>query len=84
MKLVVEECICFLFHLYEGQLGFLFRIVNDIFKEVDKHIEDGNLVKEFKMSALPTLYDHVVKLITYLVCISVAFHNDFLWSLTSI
>ncbi|MFS8011908.1 putative 1,3-beta-glucan synthase [Helianthus anomalus] len=43
------------------------KVINDIFLEVDKHIEDGDLVREFNMSALPTLYDHVVKLINYLL-----------------
>ncbi|KAI3790555.1 hypothetical protein L2E82_03673 [Cichorium intybus] len=43
------------------------KVINDIFEEVDKHIEEGDLVREFKMSALPILYDHVVKLIKYLL-----------------
>lgn len=34
---------------------------------VEKHIDDGKLITEFNMSALPSLYDHFVKLIKYLV-----------------
>lgn len=47
-------------------LGF-FRVIEYIFSEVDKHIEAGDLISEYKMSALPSLYDHFVKLIKYLV-----------------
>ncbi|KAK9061500.1 hypothetical protein SSX86_018682 [Deinandra increscens subsp. villosa] len=43
------------------------KVINDIFTEVDKHIEDGSIVRDFNMSALPILYDHVVKLINYLL-----------------
>ncbi|GJR60198.1 callose synthase 3 [Tanacetum coccineum] len=39
---------------------------NEIFEEVDKHIENGNLVRDSNMSALPIPFDHVVKLIKYL------------------
>ncbi|KAF3452613.1 hypothetical protein FNV43_RR03046 [Rhamnella rubrinervis] len=42
-------------------------VIEYIFSEVDKHIEAGDLIKEFKMSALPSLYDHFVKLIKYLL-----------------
>lgn len=38
-----------------------------LFSEIDKHIEADDLVKEFKMSALPSLYEHFVSLISYLV-----------------
>ncbi|XP_043691872.1 callose synthase 3-like isoform X2 [Telopea speciosissima] len=41
-------------------------VINVIFSEVDKHIEADTLIKELKMSALPSLYEHFVKLITYL------------------
>ena len=44
-----------------------FRVIDDIFKEIDGHIIDGNLISECKMSALPLLYDHFKKLIEYLV-----------------
>ena len=52
--------------------GFLFfsRVIEMIFSEVDKQIELGALISEFKMSALPSLYDHFVKLISYLVKIT--------------
>ncbi|GJY02099.1 callose synthase 3 [Tanacetum coccineum] len=43
------------------------KVINEIFEEVDKHIENGNLVRDFDMSALPILFDHVVKLIKYLL-----------------
>lgn len=49
----------------------LFRVIDDIFSEVDRHIEAGNLISEYKMSSLPSLYDHFVKLIKYLVCTNV-------------
>lgn len=42
-------------------------MINFIFSEVDKHIEDGTLISEYRMSALPSLYDHFVTLIKYLV-----------------
>lgn len=45
----------------------LFRVIEYIFSEVDKHIEAGDLISEFKMSALPSLYELFVKLIKYLV-----------------
>ncbi|KAK9941339.1 hypothetical protein M0R45_017945 [Rubus argutus] len=41
-------------------------VIDYIFMEVDKHIAEGNLMREFKMSALPSLYDHFVKLIGFL------------------
>lgn len=46
---------------------YFFRVIECIFSEVDRHIEAGDLIREFKMSALPSLYDHFVKLIGYLV-----------------
>lgn len=47
-------------------MGF-FRVIDYIFSEVDKHIGDGNLISEYKMSALPNLYERFVKLIKCLV-----------------
>lgn len=44
-----------------------FRVIQFIFSEVDTHIEKGDLLSEYKMSALPDLYDHFVKLIKHLV-----------------
>ncbi|KAA8528138.1 hypothetical protein F0562_035611 [Nyssa sinensis] len=43
------------------------KVIDDIFSEVDKHIEAGDLISEYKMNALPSLYDHFVKLIKYLL-----------------
>jgi len=51
----------------------LFRIIDKIFSEVDPHIEDGTIIREYKMSALPTLYDLFVKLIKYLVIFEILF-----------
>ncbi|GKV51456.1 hypothetical protein SLEP1_g58112 [Rubroshorea leprosula] len=42
-------------------------VIKHIFREVDQHLVDGNLTSEFNMSALPTLYDHFVKLIKFLL-----------------
>ncbi|OVA03160.1 Glycosyl transferase [Macleaya cordata] len=42
-------------------------VINDIFSEVDKHIEEGTLISQLNMSALPSLYDHIVKLIVHLL-----------------
>lgn len=55
---------------FSNVIGFLlmvFRVIEYIFAEVEKHIEEGTLIKEYKMSALPSLYEHFVKLIKYLV-----------------
>lgn len=43
--------------------------------EVEKHIDEGNLMREFKMSALPSLYDHFVKLIGFLVRFKLLVYN---------
>jgi len=54
--------------LYYGQfISSCLRVIEIIFAEVDKHIDTGDLIQEYKMSALPSLYDHFVKLIKYLV-----------------
>ncbi|XP_048324045.2 callose synthase 3 [Ziziphus jujuba] len=42
-------------------------VIDSIFNEVDKHKDANDLITEFKMSALPSLYDHFVKLIKYLL-----------------
>ncbi|KAK4380700.1 hypothetical protein RND71_002562 [Anisodus tanguticus] len=42
-------------------------VIEYIFSEVDKHIEAGDLISEFRMSALPSLYELFVKLIKYLL-----------------
>lgn len=41
-----------------------------MFGEVDSHIEAGTLIKEFRMSALPSLYGQFVQLIQYLVILN--------------
>ncbi|KAL9386241.1 hypothetical protein Peur_019365 [Populus x canadensis] len=43
------------------------KVIDSIFVEVEKHIKQGDLISEYKMSALPLLYDHLVKLIQCLV-----------------
>lgn len=43
------------------------QVINDIFGVVDSHIQNGTLAKDFNLSALPDLYDHLVKLVTYLL-----------------
>ncbi|KAJ7957436.1 Callose synthase [Quillaja saponaria] len=42
-------------------------VIECIFTEVDKRIEDDDLLSEFRMSALPSLYEQFVKLIKYLL-----------------
>ncbi|KAI9400626.1 hypothetical protein POPTR_001G012200v4 [Populus trichocarpa] len=42
-------------------------VIDFIFSEVNIHIDGGDLISEYKMSALPFLYDHFVKLIKYLL-----------------
>lgn len=44
-----------------------FRVISEIFSKVDLHIEEGNLLQELNMSALPNLYDQFVQLIELLV-----------------
>ncbi|KAI3799427.1 hypothetical protein L1987_34725 [Smallanthus sonchifolius] len=69
MSCAVREC----YASFRNIITFLIngsrekKVIDDIFDEVDKHIDDGNLVRDFNMSALPILYDHVVKLIKYLL-----------------
>ncbi|KAL7120710.1 hypothetical protein ACP275_02G139200 [Erythranthe tilingii] len=42
-------------------------VINEIFSKVDHHIEQGDLLVEFNMSALPSLYEQFVQLIEYLM-----------------
>ncbi|KAI8573091.1 hypothetical protein RHMOL_Rhmol01G0251800 [Rhododendron molle] len=42
-------------------------VIGYIFSEVDKHVDAADLLREYKMSALPILYDQFVKLIKYLL-----------------
>ncbi|KAJ6704704.1 LYST-INTERACTING PROTEIN LIP5 DOPAMINE RESPONSIVE PROTEIN DRG-1 [Salix purpurea] len=43
------------------------QVIDDIFEDIDSHIIEGNLISDYKMSALPFLYDHFVKLIKCLL-----------------
>lgn len=58
-----------------------FRVINEIFSKVDHHIEKGDLLREFNMSALPNLYDQFVQLIEYLVklVLKIALHWTWLY-----
>ncbi|KAK0605244.1 hypothetical protein LWI29_024524 [Acer saccharum] len=68
MSCAVQEC----YASFRNIISFLVQgnrekqVIWDIFSEVDKHIEAGDLISEYKMSALPSLYDLFVKLIKYL------------------
>ncbi|KAK4408227.1 Callose synthase 3 [Sesamum angolense] len=42
-------------------------VIEYIFSEVDKHITEDNLLTEYKLSALPSLYDLFVRLVKYLL-----------------
>ncbi|PPE02772.1 hypothetical protein GOBAR_DD00187 [Gossypium barbadense] len=44
-----------------------YMVIDDIFFKVDKRIADGSLIKTYKMSAVPSLCDHIVKLIKLLL-----------------
>ncbi|KAE8037016.1 hypothetical protein FH972_009643 [Carpinus fangiana] len=65
MSCAVHEC----YASFKNIIKFLVQgerekeVIDHIFSEVDKHIETGDLVSTFKMSALPSLYDLFVKLI---------------------
>ncbi|CAN1335765.1 Callose synthase 3 [Linum perenne] len=69
MSCAVREC----YASFRNIIKFLVQgdrekeVIEYIFEEVDKHIEAGDLISEYKMSALPNLYEHFVKLITYLL-----------------
>ncbi|KAG6787622.1 hypothetical protein POTOM_003665 [Populus tomentosa] len=69
MSCAVREC----YASFKNIIMFLVQgkrekeVIDFIFSEVNKHIDDGDLISEYKMSALPFLYDHFVKLIKYLL-----------------
>ncbi|GAB4856101.1 Callose synthase 3 [Ancistrocladus abbreviatus] len=42
-------------------------VIEYLFSEVEKHIEAGDLVTEYRISALPSLYEHFVKLMKCLL-----------------
>ncbi|XP_042513016.1 callose synthase 3-like [Macadamia integrifolia] len=68
MSCAVREC----YGSFKNIINYLVQavheksVIDEIFSEVDKHIEAGTLIRELKMSALPSLYEHFVKLIKYL------------------
>ncbi|XLR45632.1 hypothetical protein S83_030292 [Arachis hypogaea] len=43
------------------------QVIESIFSEVDKHIEEGDLISQFRLNALPSLYRQFVELIKYLI-----------------
>lgn len=45
-------------------------VINNIFDQVEEHINSNSLIADFNMTALPDLYDHFVKLIKHLVCLN--------------
>lgn len=47
----------------------VFSVLNEIFSIVDEHVEKGDVLSEFDMSALPSLTVQFVKLIEFLVSI---------------
>ncbi|CAK7339194.1 unnamed protein product [Dovyalis caffra] len=70
MSCAVREC----YASFRNIIKFLVQgdrekeVIDFIFSDVDKHIDQGDLMKsDYKMSALPFLYDHFVKLIKYLL-----------------
>jgi callose synthase len=42
------------------------KIINEIFKKIEEHIDNADLITELNMSALPSLYDQFVRLIEFL------------------
>ncbi|CAH2068687.1 unnamed protein product [Thlaspi arvense] len=69
MSCAIREC----YASFRNIIKFLVRgkveneVIDFIFSEVDKHIGDDSLLTEFNMSGLPSLYEHFVKLIKYLL-----------------
>lgn len=71
-SLVVPLCFNSGFQLFSDVVWFIAlncisRVIDFIFSEVDKHVDAGDVLREYKMSALPILYEQFVKLIKYLV-----------------
>ncbi|OAY73984.1 Callose synthase 3, partial [Ananas comosus] len=68
MDCAVRECYAsfknIIKYLVEGEQEK--KVINIIFDEVDSCIEDGKLISDVNMRALPALYDQFVKLIQYL------------------
>ncbi|CAJ2631133.1 unnamed protein product [Trifolium pratense] len=69
MSCAVRECYAsfksIIRHLVQGDREK--QVIEYILSEVDKHIEAGDLISEFKLSALPSLYGQFVALIKYLL-----------------
>ncbi|KAL1323213.1 callose synthase 3 [Arachis ipaensis] len=69
MSCAVRECYAsfksIIKHLVQGEREK--PVIDYLFTEVDSHIEDGKLITEFRMSALPSLYAQFVQLIKYLL-----------------
>ncbi|CAL0300448.1 unnamed protein product [Lupinus luteus] len=69
MSCAVRECYASLKNiikcLVQGNLEK--QLIEYIFSEVDKHVEAGDLISEFRLSALPSLYAQFVDLIKYLL-----------------
>ncbi|CAK8540523.1 unnamed protein product [Lathyrus sativus] len=69
MSCAVREC----YASFKSIIMYLVRgarekpFIEYMFGEVDTHIAAGTLIKEFKMSALPSLYEQFVQLIKYLL-----------------
>ncbi|RDX97868.1 Callose synthase 3, partial [Mucuna pruriens] len=69
MSYAIRECYAsfksIIMHLVQGENET--RVIEYMFTEVDKHIEAGTLISEFRMSALPSLCTQFVELINYLL-----------------
>ncbi|KAL9263844.1 Callose synthase 3-like protein [Drosera capensis] len=69
MSCAVSEC----YSSFKSIINFMVegkpekKVVDYIFSEVEKHKETGNLVSEYKISCLPSLYEHFVKLMKCLL-----------------
>ncbi|TYJ21863.1 hypothetical protein E1A91_A08G090700v1 [Gossypium mustelinum] len=63
MFCAIREC----YASFRSIIRFLVEGQHDIFFKVDKRIVDGSLIKTYKMSAVPSLCDHIVKLIKLLL-----------------
>ncbi|KAI9094765.1 hypothetical protein K1719_026571 [Acacia pycnantha] len=69
MSCAVREC----YASFKSIIKFLVQgeqekeVIEKLFTEVDNHIDAGDLISEFRMSALPSLYQQFVELIKYLL-----------------
>ncbi|KAK4492425.1 hypothetical protein RD792_003230 [Penstemon davidsonii] len=67
------SAVCECYASFRNLVKFLVRgnrekeVIEYIFTEVDKHIEADDLLTEYKLSALPSLYDLFVRLVKYLL-----------------